>query len=134
MGKASGTSQQNVVKPKIQHVIGDGTGAPLGGETSTQPTQVNACLFSVELKIKYSSGNGELQFKKGDRVTLVRVTSDEVAIFIKNQRLSSYTGTLKVRLLECMAKGYVYSGEVENVGANTLRAVVRGGVLSHATA
>tara|TARA_Y100000114_G_scaffold155435_1_gene179605 strand:+ start:12844 stop:13248 length:405 start_codon:yes stop_codon:yes gene_type:complete len=134
MGKASGTNQHNVVKPKIQHVVGDGTGASFGGETSTQPTSVNACLFSVELKIKNSPSEGDRQFKKGDSVTLVRVTSDDLGIFVANRRISSYTGQLKSQLLECMAKGYVYAGKVENVGANTLRAIVRGGVLSHATA
>lgn len=131
MGKGSSTSQLDVKKSKIKHVAGDGSGiSSFGGGVSGSETSTNVCLFSLDLKIKYTAG-GNLIFTRGDAVTLAKVNADEVGIFIKNRRFSSYTGKQKDRLLECMAKGYVYSGQVQSVGANTLRAVVKGGVLSH---
>ena len=126
MGRGSGTSQQGVSKPKAEHapVIG-GEIAVLGDEES-----LNICLFTMELKIKYAADTVH-QVARGSAVTLARVASDEVGVFIDNKRFSSYAGEQKDRLLACMAKGYVYSGRVQNVGANTLRIVEKGGALGH---
>lgn len=133
MGKASGTGQKNVVKPRIKHVAGEGLGVFSGGEADTQPTSVNACLFSLDLKVKLRSGD-LIRFSKGDTVTLVRTATKTISIFVKNIPTVEYTGKIKEQLLECMSKGYVYSGKIEAVGANTFRAVVRGGVLGYASA
>lgn len=134
MGKGSSTSQLNVTKPKIGHTVGDGSGtSSFGGGASGGESSSNVCLFSLELKIKYIP-NDSLKFGRGDTVTLAKVNTDEIGIFIKNRRFSSYTGKQKKRLLNCMANGYVYSGQVEGVGANSLRAVVKGGSLSHVAA
>jgi len=133
MGRGSGTTQQGVKKPRAIHVAGDGSGvSSFGGGTSSSETSPNVCLFSLDLRIKYVAGN-DPRATRGDTVTLARVSGDEVGIFVGNRRFSSYTGKQKDRLLECMAKGYVYSGQVQSVGANTLRAIVKGGVLSHET-
>lgn len=133
MGKGTGTSQLDVKKSKIKHTVGDGSGASFGGDAPSSEKSINVCLISLELKIKYVPGSG-VQFSKGDSVTLAKVNGSEIGVFIANRRFSTYEGKQKGRLLECMAKGYVYSGKVQSVGANTLRAVVRGGVLSHEAA
>jgi len=134
MGKGSSTSQLDVKKSKIRHTAGDGSGvSSFGGGISGSETSANVCLFSLELKIKYAS-NDSLRFKQGDSVTLAKVNGDEIGIFVSNRRFASYEGKQKDRLLECMAKGYAYSGKVQSVGANTLRAIVKGGVLSHEAA
>lgn len=134
MGKGSGTGQLDVKKAGIKHTVGDGSGvSSFGGDTPSSETSANVCLFSLELKIKYTP-NSNLQFTRGDSVTLAKISGDEIGVFIKNRRFSSYTGQQKDRLLQCMAKGYIYSGQVQSVGANTLRAIVQGGVLSHETA
>lgn len=132
MGRGSGTTQKDVQKPRVRHDAGDGSGVPsFGGETSSSETSVNACLFSLELKINYAAGGPRVM--RGDTVTLVRMSASEIGIFVDNKRLSSYTGKQKALLLKCMTKGFVYSGQVQSVGANTLRAIVKGGVLSHET-
>jgi hypothetical protein len=131
VGRGSGTTQQGVKKPKTIHIIGDGGGvSSFGGGASSSETSSNICLFSLDLKIKYAAG-GSPRATRGDTVTLARISADEVGVFVSNRRLSSYTGKQKERLLECMARGYVYSGQVQSVGANTLRAIVKGGVLGH---
>lgn len=133
MGRGAGTTQQGVRKPRATHIAGDGSGiSSFGGEMSSSEASSNVCLFSLDLKIKYAANN-DPRAARGDTVTLVRVDADEVGVFVSNRRFSSYTGRQKGRLLECMAKGYVYSGQVQSVGANTLRAIVKGGVLSHET-
>lgn len=133
MGRGSGTSQQGVRKPKVAHMPGDGEGVvSFGGEVLGDEVSPNTCVFSLDLKIKYGAG-ADPRATRGDVVTLVRVGTDEIGIFIGNRQFSSYVGKQKARLLECMAKGYVYSGRVQSVGANTLRAIVKGGVLGHET-
>lgn len=135
MGRGSGTTQQGVKKPKASHMSsnGDGGGIPsFGGGVSSSETSSNICLFSIDLRIKYAAGSSP-RMTRGDTVTLARITADEVGVFVGNRRFSSYTGKQKDLLLECMAKGYVYSGQVQSVGANTLRAIVKGGVLGHET-
>lgn len=133
MGKGSGTGQKGVVKPKLKHVVGDGGGSSaLGGDVESDNTPKNICLFSLGIAIKLSGGIQK--FNRGDRVTLTQIKTDEVGVFVNNQRVSSYNGQDKNKLLKCMGKGYVYSGIVQSIGANTLRAVVAGGVLSYASA
>ena len=131
MGRGSGTTQQDVKKPRVTHVIGDGGGVSLfGGGTSGSEASSNICLFSLDLKIKYAAGN-DPRASRGSTVTLARVGVDEIGVFVGNRQFAAYTGKQKGRLLECMAKGYIYSGLVQSVGANTLRAIVKGGVLGH---
>ena len=133
MGRGSGTTQKNVQKPRVRHDAGDGGGvSSFGDETPGSETSVNACLFSLELKVNYAAGN-DPRATRGDTVTLARVDAGEIGVFVGNRRFSLYTGKQKDRLLECMAMGYVYSGQVQSVGANTLRAIVKGGVLGHET-
>lgn len=132
MGKGSSTRQLDVKKAPVKHIVGDGSGMSSFGGMSDGESSANVCLLSLELRIKYTP-DGNLQFGRGDAVTLAKV-GDEIGVFIKNRRFSSYTGQQKDRLLQCMAKGYIYSGQVQSVGANTLRAIVQGGVLSNETA
>ncbi len=133
MGRGSGTSQQGVSKPRATHMPGEGGGiTSFGGEVFGDEASPNTCLLSLELKIKYVAG-ADPRATRGDTVTLARVSSDEVGVFVRNRQFSSYVGKRKDRLLECMARGYVYSGQVQSVGANTLRAIVKGGVLGHET-
>lgn len=133
MGRGSGTNQQGVSKPRVAHMPGDGGDiTSFGGEVFGDEASPNTCLFSLELKIKYVAGT-DPRATRGDTVTLARVGADEVGVFVRNRQFSSYVGQQKDRLLECMAKGYVYSGQVQSVGANTLRAIVKGGVLGHET-
>lgn len=133
MGKGSGTGQKGVLKPKIKHVDGDGGGvSAFGGDTESNDTTKNICLFSLEITIKLRGVVKE--FRRGDRVTLAQTKTGEIGIFINNQQVSSYNGQNKNKLLKCMVKGYVYSGKVQSIGANTLRVIVTGGVLSYASA
>lgn len=126
MGRGSGTTQLGVKKPRAIHVIGDGGGvSSFSGEASS-----NVCLFSLNLNIKYPADSNP-KVLRGDTVTLARVNADEIGVFVANRHISSYTGKQKARLLACMAQSYVYYGEVQSVGANTLRAIVKGRVLGH---
>jgi hypothetical protein len=129
MGRGSGTTQKGVSKPKAEHTLSAGGEIAVFGDEEFS----NVCLFSLELKIKYTAGTIH-QATRGDTVTLARVASGEIGVFVNNRHFSSYAGEHKDRLLVCMAKGYVYSGQVQNVGANTLRVILEGGVLGHEAA
>jgi len=131
MGRGSGTTQQGVEKPRATHIAGDGSGiSSFGGDISDNETPSNLCLFSLDLKIKYAAGT-DPRVVRGDTVILARVGTDDIGIFVGNRKLSSYGGRQKRRLLGCMTQGFVYSGQVQSIGANTLHAVVKGGVLGY---
>lgn len=133
MGKGSSTSQKGVVKPKVKHIVGDGGGvSEFGGNADPDNVSKNICLFSLDITIKLRGVVKDV--RRGDRVTLVQITTGEIGIFINNRQVSKYNGQAKNKLLKCMAKGYVYSGKVQSIGANTLKAIVTGGVLGYVSA
>ena len=106
MGRGSKPYETGVRK-RLTNYSRTSNGGGVGGSPNNS---IDKCLFSINLDIKITNKNHIIAV--GDPVALIPTSRNKLEIFIKSIRIQDFNGLKKQLVLNCIADGYIYTGEV----------------------
>lgn len=114
MGTGSKPSEKKVTKTRQSSSGGVG-----GGQ---QQETADSCIFSVRSEVFVKSSLG---IRKGDSAVIVpNYLKGELDLYLADNLIGQYVGKSAKRMLDCIGKGYMYEGEVNEVQIDGLSVTV----------
>jgi len=109
MGSGSSTSQNNVVKRPTNFSSDEGVVGAGGG--GFDKDSAKSCLISFKAKIKMVTRHISVD----DKFSLVGGTGASLQLIGSSGPIGSYEGSHVALLRQCIAGGYIYIGQIDNI-------------------